>query len=538
MESRPGGSPTIGEQLQVHMERLAVVLSPFLNGTDRRFVRRLRELGYPRTQIEGLSQVTTGAAARAFEAGRDGLQFFESVGAVGRSLAKLNLPPSDIVRALQEYDALIQPHLAAITGPDLSGFQWVREQLQFCVILALNEAYYNVRELETQALHQIFRIELEAQNIDVLFRRFLEAMTGVCKADAGHLFLLKKKGAVWQLNASTAKGVSEEAVRAVPNSAGLLKRLSQPMMITKARQAKALLDPGWRSRYATCWSFPMMEDGRVAGVVQFGFPGHAEWLPRDQELLSAAVERCLMAAQKMQLVEDLAFREQQIRNLADHMLQVEEKERRRISRELHDEAGQSLVCIRLQIEMIEMSLPPEAEEWRQKLEEARDLTEKTIIEMRRLIADLSPVVLEQFGLESALRQLVKRFESGFSCRVRLNVTQLTQLSPKLAMVVYRIIQECCNNISKHSHASNVNISVSSADEVLNLQVEDDGIGFEVEEALAKKDSFGLAGIRERVALLGGKFRLRSRYLPGKKRTRSLSRGTAVTVELPIHLESN
>jgi signal transduction histidine kinase len=310
------------------------------------------------------------------------------------------------------------------------------------------------------------------------------------------------------------------------------------MMITKARHAKALLDPGWRSRYASCWSFPMMEEGRVAGVVQFGFPGHAEWLPRDQELLSAAVERCLMAAQKMQLVEDLAFREQQIRNLADHMLQVEEKERRRISRELHDEAGQSLVCIRLQIEMIEMSLPPEAEEWRQKLEEARDLTEKTIIEMRRLIADLSPVVLEQFGLESALRQLVKRFESGFSCRVRLNVTQVTQLSPKLAMVVYRIIQECCNNISKHSHASNVNISVSSADEVLNLQVEDDGIGFEVEEALAKKDSFGLAGIRERVALLGGKFRLRSRYLPGKKRTRSLSKGTAVTVELPIHLESN
>jgi two-component system sensor histidine kinase DegS len=106
------------------------------------------------------------------------------------------------------------------------------------------------------------------------------------------------------------------------------------------------------------------------------------------------------------------------------------------------------------------------------------------------------------------------------------------------MVVYRIIQECCNNISKHSQASNVNISVSSADEVLNLQVEDDGIGFEVEEALAKKDSFGLAGIRERVALLGGKFRLRSRYLPGKKRTRSLSKGTAVTVELPIHLESN
>jgi signal transduction histidine kinase len=218
------------------------------------------------------------------------------------------------------------------------------------------------------------------------------------------------------------------------------------------------------------------------------------------------------------------------------MLHVEEMERRRISRELHDEAGQSLVCIRLQIEMIEMSLPPSADEWRVKLAEARDLTEKTILEMRRLIADLSPVILEQFGLESALRQLVKRFEGGFKCHVRLNVTKVTGLPPKLQMVIYRIIQECCNNISKHSRASNVNILVSSADEVLSLQVLDDGIGFEVEEALSKKDSFGLAGIRERVALLGGKFQLNSRYLPGRKRVGSGLRGTQVKVQLPIRVD--
>ena len=245
-----------------------------------------------------------------------------------------------------------------------------------------------------------------------------------------------------------------------------------------------------------------------------------------------------MAAQKMRLVEDLAFREQQIRNLAEHMLQVEEMERRRISRELHDEAGQSLVCIRLMIEMIEMSLPPSADEWRIKLAEVRDLTEKTILEMRRLIADLSPVILEQFGLESALRQLMKRFEASFKCRAHLDVVEIAGLPPKLEMVAYRIIQECCNNISKHSRASNVNISVSSADEILSLQVLDDGVGFEVEAALAKKDSFGLAGIRERVALLGGKFHLRSRYLPGRKRVGAGARGTEVVVQLPIRFDRN
>ena len=538
-EARRNGSASIlNEQLEGHLERLAGVLQPFINQIDKKFVRRLRDLGYPKPQIQGLTLITSGAAARTFQAGERGLQFFESVSRAGKWLAKLNLPPSEVMRALQEYDYLLQPHLELLSSEALAGFRWVREQLQFCVILALNEAYYHVREAETQALHQIFRIELEAQNIDVLFRRFLEAVTSVCQADAGHLFLLTKDPATWQLCASTATGVSDEAVRAVPNSAMLSRQLAEPRTITKALHAKSLLDPGWRTRYANSWSFPLIEKGKLAGVMQLGFRLHREWLPRDRDLLSAAAERCLMAAQKMRLVEDLAFREQQIRNLAEHMLQVEEMERRRISRELHDEAGQSLVCIRLMIEMIEMSLPPSADEWRIKLAEARDLTEKTILEMRRLIADLSPVILEQFGLESALRQLMKRFEASFKCRANLHVAKITGLPPKLEMVVYRIIQECCNNISKHSCASNVNISVSSADEVLSLQVLDDGVGFEVEAALAKKDSFGLAGIRERVALLGGKFQLRSRYLPGRKRAESVAKGTEVRVQLPIRIDRN
>ena len=81
--------------------------------------------------------------------------------------------------------------------------------------------------------------------------------------------------------------------------------------------------------------------------MQFGFSKPYEWLPREQELLAAAAERCLMAAEKARLMEDLAAREEQVRQLAEHMLHVEEMERRRISRELHDEAGQSLLCIRL-----------------------------------------------------------------------------------------------------------------------------------------------------------------------------------------------
>jgi signal transduction histidine kinase len=225
-------------------------------------------------------------------------------------------------------------------------------------------------------------------------------------------------------------------------------------------------------------------------------------------------------------MEDLAQREEQVRRLAEHMLHVEEMERRRISRELHDEAGQSLLCIRLQIELIEQALPESEGEWRVKLREARDLTERTILEMRRLISALSPAVLEQLGLGAALRQLVNRFQRLHPCRVKLQLSKMGVLPQQLEVISYRLVQECFNNIGKHSAATNVNISLASADGRLRLIVEDNGVGFKVQEALAKRESFGLSGMRERVALLGGEFYVESRMEGTKK-------GTKISIELPI-----
>jgi signal transduction histidine kinase len=257
-----------------------------------------------------------------------------------------------------------------------------------------------------------------------------------------------------------------------------------------------------------------------------------------------------MAAEKARLMEDLAAREEQVRQLAEHMLHVEEIERRRISRELHDEAGQSLLCIRLQMELLEQAIPAVHAEWIGKLREARDLTERTILEMRRLIAALSPAVLEQLGLGAAMRQLVNRFRRLHPIRVKLLLGRLGRLPQHTEIIVYRLVQECCNNIAKHSAASSVNISVSSADGWVRLAVEDNGVGFRVEEALARKDSFGLSGMRERVALLGGRFEIRS-YLKngsgngasigagianniGKRADRKKTgRGTKILIRLPV-----
>jgi signal transduction histidine kinase len=397
--------------------------------------------------------------------------------------------------------------LRGLIPADYANLQWVREQLHFCVILTLNNAYYQVREGETQAFYELFRVELESSNFEELVRRFLETLVNFCRADEGRLYLVDDLSGAWVPRASV--GGSEPPV--APNSPSRRKGLAKPRYIAQQSGQDLILDSTWRRRFASCWSVPLAAKGRVAGVVQFGFSRQYEWLPREEELLSAAAERCLLSAEKARLMEDLAAREAQVRQLAEHMLHVEEVERRRISRELHDEAGQSLLCIRLQMEMMERSVLPQQDDLRSKIKELLGQTDHTILEIRRLIAALSPAVLEQLGLGAALRQLIKRFRRRHPCRVRLHLNRLGGLPKKTETIVYRLLQECCNNIAKHSRASTVNISVTCADGRLKLNVEDNGIGFDVNEALSRRDSFGLSGIRERVAVLGGRFDVISRH---------------------------
>jgi signal transduction histidine kinase len=290
-----------------------------------------------------------------------------------------------------------------------------------------------------------------------------------------------------------------------------------------------VIDPGWKKRYPCVWSIPLSS----VGVFQFAFAEPRVLLARELEMLSVAADRCHSGSQKTRLLEEIAQREERLAQLAIRMLMVEENERRRISRELHDDAGQSLVVIRLQMELIEQSLP-EHTEARERLAEARDLTEKTILDLRRLIGDLSPAVLEQLGLGAAVRQMANRFRARYPSHVVVDVGQLPQLDRNFQLVIYRLAQECLNNISQHSKASRVNISVGRVDKVLSLRIEDNGTGFDVEQALERKESFGLTGIRERVAVLGGSFSVSStRKQGGSKRT-----GTVVQIELPIPLEKS
>jgi signal transduction histidine kinase len=548
----------LSDQLRLLLSRLAVDLHGEVARIEARYLKRLTVMGFDERERRALNSLTPGTAVRFLHEGLTPAQFFEEVEYAGRRLAKLNLSPSVIVSSLAEYDRLFTPVLKRRLPSEYADFQWVREQLQFCVLLTLNNSYYQVRETETQAFYEMFWAELHAVTLEDLLGRFLAILARFSRADEASLFLLDGEGR-FVCRARFPGGPEEQgSVMERAAKARLRRSLIEPRY--EARAGEVILPrERWKGRFACFWSVPMISRDRLAGAIQFAFRQEYRWLPREQDLLTAAAERCVLAADKAQLLESLAAQERQIRRLAEGMMHVEEAERRRISRELHDQTGQDLLYIRLQMEMLERDLPEQESAWRTRLAEVRDMTERTIIEIRRLIGALSPAVLEQLGLAPAIRQLVARFRSNHKGRVRMHLSRLEVMPKQIEVVCYRLVQECLNNVARHSGAENINISVQTADGVVRLIVEDDGAGFDVEEALRKPGSFGLAGIQERVALLGGQCSIQSvprrpaesrenrgrRRAPGRGRGEGKGRGegrgkamrtlpgTQVSIELPI-----
>jgi signal transduction histidine kinase len=298
-------------------------------------------------------------------------------------------------------------------------------------------------------------------------------------------------------------------------------------------QARALLDitPAAASRRRTLDAFfrQVEENGRRLATLKVTPDQVDQVLHASRKLLAPILKgRFGPAGEQMQLATDFAVyrafyevREREVRLLESAARQAEEQERRRIGRELHDEAGQSLLLLRQELEMLERQAP---EALRPRLAAARATTETIVAELRRIVSALSPAVLERLGLAAALRHLTDRFRNAYPAAVRVALALPPESLPLEAQeVVYRVAQESLNNVAKHSQASRVNVSVRAADKKLRVRISDNGIGFSAEAAGRRPMSFGLAGMRERAELLGGTLAVRS--APGM--------GTVVILDLPV-----
>lgn len=214
-----------------------------------------------------------------------------------------------------------------------------------------------------------------------------------------------------------------------------------------------------------------------------------------------------LMAQQAQLEEAHLQRGQ----LLEKIITAQEDERKRISRELHDETGQSLTSLLVGLKIVDKS--PTLDEARKRISELQELTSRTLEEVHKLSVELRPTLLDDLGLIAALRSYSKDFSQKYGVKVAFHASGFEQRVPPLVEVtVYRVVQEALTNIAKYASAKTVHLKFERHGAKLQAQVCDDGLGFDPEHVLAQKrkeNRLGLLGMQERVTLLGGNFSLRS-----------------------------
>jgi two-component system sensor histidine kinase UhpB len=188
--------------------------------------------------------------------------------------------------------------------------------------------------------------------------------------------------------------------------------------------------------------------------------------------------------------------ESERRDSARRALIVQEDERRRIARELHDEVGQTLTGVMLQVEGLAAAIP---DSLREQLDELRETARRGTEDVRRIASQLRPEALEDLGLQSALAALASSFGEQARVRIRRRLEPAPRLSAEEELVVYRVAQEALTNIARHADATQVELRLERHDREAVLTVRDDGRGL---PPRAQASSHGIRGMRERAMLIG------------------------------------
>jgi two-component system sensor kinase len=257
-------------------------------------------------------------------------------------------------------------------------------------------------------------------------------------------------------------------------------------------------------------------------LVLAGVRANGEEFPVEASISHALVEGRRLYTVILRDVSERERAAQRLRQLSEQMNQVREAERTRIARELHDELAQWLTALKMDAAAMSARLAP-GDPLKERVERMKKVVDTTVASVRRISADLRPVMLDDLGIAAAIENLVHDFgeRSGIDVELSVGSGELDLGEPH-ATALYRMLQEALTNVARHAAASRVEVFLRVEDGRLKARVDDDGRGI-APEALEGKGSFGLLGIRERAHTLGGSARIFARK----------EGGTTVEIVLPL-----
>ena len=303
---------------------------------------------------------------------------------------------------------------------------------------------------------------------------------------------------------------------------GWVARHREPVVITENKEAdpryvpiETLRDSGFTSMV----SVPMETDpGGLVGELTVHTVERREFTPGDVELLSVIGRLIAGALHQARLHRQLVGRERAHENFVEQVIEAQELERRRLAGDIHDGISQRLITLSYRLDAAARAVGADPGEASVQLQAARELVDLTLQEARAAIGGLRPPVLDDLGLAGGLASLARSIPQ---LRLDVDLTE-TRLPEHIEVALYRIAQECLQNVVKHAAATTARLVFSVADESAQLEIVDDGIGFDI-PGLDESHGYGLLSMSERAELVGGHLDIRSR--PGC--------GTTVTATIPL-----
>jgi signal transduction histidine kinase len=286
------------------------------------------------------------------------------------------------------------------------------------------------------------------------------------------------------------------------------------------RLADEELKANFEVRRALCVPIKDVDD-RLVGFFELHKSGStAPFTWQDTAFLESLGNTTAVALQNAQLLKTLEIRGREMENLSRRHVTHLEEERARIARELHDEAGQLLIGIKLSLQVLAHQMPEDIPEVRQELDELRNQVNQATSRFKDLAKGLRPPTLDKLGLNVSLRQLAADHERRTCIPVHLELsTNMSRLSQSAEIALYRIVQEGLTNAAKYANATEIFIYLQKTGADIELDIRDNGTGFDPGRI---SSGLGLLGMRERASMLGARFYVKS--LPNK--------GTEIQVRVP------
>lgn len=517
----------IAEKHRHSILELSRDLQPRVAEIAQRWRRQMfEEFQFDGRAMAALERLNLGTGFGIFAHG-DFDTFAENLQYFGTRLAKLQIDTRAVARSLELYQEICavfvqQIYPEAKAERVLSALQ----TLSSATFVAVSGAYFDTQNRASAALLALLDAELSAQSLPAILERVLEITTKTFAATVGVILLVEPETSSLRVKSSVGLGKGELnedlAIELGRGFTGQIAETGEPGILPDLNASAGLLNPVLKRYAKALWGVPLKANDRVIGVIVIGFERPYQWLPTERDLLRAIADRSALAIDRASMIDAVREREIRIAELSGHLLKAQEEERKRISRELHDETGQALMVIRLYLGMLESTVAGRAP--KTKIHELLDIVDRTIEGIRRIIARLSPLLLQELGMVAAIRKEAKDFSRNTGVETQVALAEdVGRLEPEVETAIYRVVQEALHNIAKHAQAKRVDVQVTRDTKGIKAVVEDDGVGIPGATQNPQRRTFGLAGMRERISALGGTIRVHSRK----------GQGTRITVNVPV-----